>query len=178
MVKRKTLRDELTGKAVNSSKTKTGRHALPTKSGSCLPALRYTRISNRHIPAFESAEHNGAENRIGVFLFPVRSASPLLVRFLFYPRLSPFVPLGGLVFPAPSLVSGRGFQRGGLQSRPFVPRGYGGRVASPCFGWGLRGGAFTLKAPPPCPIMEMSPCGSRELCGARHRRALPCYPKS
>ena len=32
--------------------------------------LRYTRISNRHIPAFESAEHNGAENRIGVFLLP------------------------------------------------------------------------------------------------------------
>ena len=40
--KEKTLRGELTGKAVNSSKTKTGRHALSTKSGNRLSAALYS----------------------------------------------------------------------------------------------------------------------------------------
>ena len=126
--KEKTLRDELTGKAVNSPKAGAGRHALPTKSGSWLPAgnfrilpagncrqnpevacrLRYTRISNRHIPAFESAEHNGAENRIGVFLLPcvpLRYALPGP-----FPVLSSSLalrPLGGWFFlPRPSSPGG------------------------------------------------------------------------
>ena len=43
-------------------------HCQPNPEVAC--RLRYTRISNRHIPAFESAEHNGAENQIGVFLLP------------------------------------------------------------------------------------------------------------
>ena len=44
--KEKTLRGELTGKAVNSSKTKTGRHALSTKSGSLLPAALYPNLKS------------------------------------------------------------------------------------------------------------------------------------
>ena len=46
--KEKTLRDELTGKAVNSSKTKTGRRALSTKSGSRLPAALYPNIKSAY----------------------------------------------------------------------------------------------------------------------------------
>ncbi|MFQ8798856.1 MAG: hypothetical protein ACLR7Y_06690 [Dysosmobacter sp.] len=46
--KEKTLRDELTGKAVNSPKAGAGRHALPTKSGSCLPAALYPNIKSAY----------------------------------------------------------------------------------------------------------------------------------
>ena len=37
--KRKNVRDELTGKAVNSPKTGTGRHELPTELETPLPAV-------------------------------------------------------------------------------------------------------------------------------------------
>ena len=39
--KRKNVRDELTALSVNSPKTRAGRHALPTKSRSLLPAALY-----------------------------------------------------------------------------------------------------------------------------------------
>ena len=39
---------KLTGKAVNSLKAGAGRHALPTKSGSCLPAALYPNIKSAY----------------------------------------------------------------------------------------------------------------------------------
>ena len=161
----------MTGKAVNSPQTGTGRHALPTKFGSHLPAALYPNIKSAYPRTCGCrAKPN---RRISA---PVRSASLRTTRsvsgFILVSR--PSSPWG-LVFPAPSLVSGRGFQRGGTAVPPLcATRGYGGRVASPMFRVGVYGGgAFTLKAPSPCPIMGMSPCGSRELCeSARRCRAL------
>ena len=46
--KEKTLRDELTGKAVNSPKTGAGRQELSTKSGSRLPAALYPNIKSAY----------------------------------------------------------------------------------------------------------------------------------
>ena len=46
--KEKTLRDELTGKAVNSPKIGAGRHALPKKFGSRLPAALYPNIKSAY----------------------------------------------------------------------------------------------------------------------------------
>ena len=88
-----------------------------------------------------SAEHNGAENRIGVFLLscvPLRYALP----GPFSALSSSLVlrPLGGWFFlPRPS--SPGGVSKGeGPQSRPFVPRGgMGDGWRPPCFGWGSKG---------------------------------------
>ena len=136
--KEKTLRGELTGKAVNSSKTKTGRHALSTKSGSRLPAALYPNIKSAYPRILEcGAQRGGKPNRR--ISAPVRSASLRTTRsvFCFILVSRPSSPWG-LVFPAPSLVSGRGFQRGGTAVPPLcATRGYGGRVASPMFRVGV-----------------------------------------
>jgi len=72
--KEKTLRDELTGKAVNSPKAGAGRHALPTKSGSCLPAALYPNIKSAYPRIWEcGAQRGGKPNRR--ISTPVRSAS-------------------------------------------------------------------------------------------------------
>ena len=44
--KRKNVRDELTGKAVNSPKTGTGRHELPTELETPLPAALYLNLKS------------------------------------------------------------------------------------------------------------------------------------
>ena len=132
--KEKTLRDELTGKAVNSPKAGAGRHELPKKSGSRLPAALYPNIK----PAYPRtcgcrAKWRAKPNRRISTL--VRSASLCTTRsvFCFILVSRPSSPWG-LIFPTPSLVSGRGFQRGGTAVPPLcATRGHGGRVASPMF---------------------------------------------
>ena len=132
--KEKTLRDELTGKAVNSPKAGAGRHALPTKSGSCLPAALYPNIKSAYPRILEcGAQRGGKPNRR--ITAPVRSASLRTTRsvsgFILVSR--PSSPWE-LAFSSPSLVFGRGFQRGGTAVPPLcATRGYGGRVASPMF---------------------------------------------
>ena len=132
--KEKTLRDELTGKAVNSPKAGAGRHALPTKFGSHLPAALYPNIKSAYP---RTCGCRAKPNRRISAL--VRSASLRTTRsvFCFILVSRPSSPLR-LVFPAPSLVSGRGFQRGGTAVPPLcATRGYGGRVASPMFRVGI-----------------------------------------
>ena len=138
--KEKTLRDELTGKAVNSPKAGAGRHALPTKSGSCLPAALYPNIKSAYPRTCGCrAKWRAKPNRR--ISTPVRSAS--LRTLSSFPVLSSFLvlrPLGGWFFlPRPS--SPGGVSKGeGPQSRPFVPRGgMGDGWRPPCFGWGSKG---------------------------------------
>ena len=120
----------MTGKAVNSPKAGAGRHALPTKSGSCLPAALYPNIKSAYPRILEcGAQRGGKPNRR--ISAPVRSASLRTTRsvFCFILVSRPSSPWG-LVFPAPSLVSGRGFQRGGTAVPPLcATRGYGGKRA-------------------------------------------------
>ena len=106
--KEKTLRGELTGKAVNSPKAGAGRHALPTKSGSRLPAALYPNIKSAYPRTCGCrAKWRAKPNRR--ISAPVRSASLRTTRsvscFILVSR--PSSPWG-LVFPSPSLVSGRG----------------------------------------------------------------------
>ena len=110
--KRKNVRDELTGKAVNSPKTGTGRHELPTELETPLPAALYLNL-NQCAAASAGMEHNGVQIGHPLLLFPL----PL-------PR------------PTPGGVS----KGEGPQSRPFVPRGgMGDGWLPPCFGWGSMG---------------------------------------
>ena len=128
--KEKTLRDELTGKAVNSPKTGAGRHELPTKSGSCLPVALYPNIKSAYPRTCGCrAKWRAKPNRR--ISTPLRSASLRTTRsvFCFILVSRPSSPWG-LIFPAPSLVSGRGFQRGGTAVPPLcATRGYGGKRA-------------------------------------------------
>ena len=105
--KEKTLRDELTGKAVNSPKAGAGRHALPTKSGSCLPAALYPNIKSAYPRTCGCrAKWRAKPNRR--ISTPVRSAS--LRTLSSFPVLSSFLvlrPLGGWFFlPRPSSPGG------------------------------------------------------------------------
>ena len=111
----------MTGKAVNSPKAGAGRHALPTKSGSCLPAALYPNITSAYPRTCGCrAKWRAKPNRR--ISTPVRSASLRTTRsvFCFILVSRPSSPWG-LVFPSPSLVSGRGFQRRGPHLRPPSP---------------------------------------------------------
>ena len=106
--KEKTLRDELTGKAVNSPKTGAGRHALPTKSGSRLPAALYPNIKSAYPRTCGCGAQRGSKTESAYFYSRAfRFATHYPVRFLLYPRLSSFVPLGvGFSCPVPRLREG------------------------------------------------------------------------
>ena len=138
--KEKTLRDELTGKAVNSSQTGTGRHELPTKSGSLLPVALYPNIKSAYpCTCGCRAKWRAKPNRR--ISTPVRSASLRTTRsvFCFILVSRPSSPWGRFFLPRPS--SPGGVSKGeGPQSRPFVPRGgMGDGWRPPCFGWGSKG---------------------------------------
>ena len=153
--KEKTLRDELTGKAVNSPQTGTGRHELSTKSGSRLPAALYPNIKSAY-----PRTCGCRANQIGVFLLPcvpLRYALPGP-----FPVLSSSLvlrPLWGWFFlPRPS--SREGVPKGRDRSpAPLCHEGYGDGWRPPCFGWGSKGRGLTLKAPSlalswKCPLRE------------------------
>ena len=167
--KEKTLRDELTGKAVNSPKAGAGRHALPTKSGSPLPVALYPNIKSAYPRTCGCrAKWRAKPNRR--ISTPVRSASLRTTRsvFCFILVSRPSSPWG--------LVS-KGVGRG---PRPLCRWGSRAKSKRPgAFLPGCGAGSFPEKNAPHVPAVETVPCGSRELCeSARHRRALPCYPKS
>ena len=95
--KRKNVRDELTGKAVNSPKTGTGRHELPTELETPLPAALYLNLKSVRRRISGHGAQRGA-NRTS-------SAS--------------------LSAAAPPSCPGRGFQRGGTLPSSPVPLGVG-----------------------------------------------------
>ena len=108
--KRKNVRDELTGKAVNSPKTGTGRHELPTELETPLPAALYLNLKSVRRRICGHGAQRGA-NR---------------------------TPSASLSAAAPPSCPGRGFQRGGTAVPPLcATRGHGGRVASPMFRVGV-----------------------------------------
>ena len=73
--KRKNVRDELTGKAVNSPKTGTGRHELPTELENPLPAALYLNL-NQCAAASAGMEHNGVQIGHPLLLFPLPLPRP------------------------------------------------------------------------------------------------------
>ena len=161
--KEKTLRDELTGKAVNSPKAGAGRHALPTKSGSCLPAALYPNIKSAYPRTCGCrAKWRAKPNRR--ISTPVRSASLRTTRsvFCFILVSRPSSPWG--------LVS-KGVGRG---PRPLCRWGSRAKSKRPgAFLPGCGAGSFPEKNAPHVPAVETVPCGSRELCeSARRCRAL------
>ena len=108
--KRKNVRDELTGKAVNSPKTGTGRHELPTELETPLPAALYLNLKSVR----SRICGHGAQ----------RDAN----------RTSP-APLFAAAPPSP-----RGVSKGEGRSPPLcvVSRGCGGKSKSPLPGWLFR----------------------------------------
>ena len=109
--KEKTLRDELTGKAVNSPKVGAGRHALPKKFGSRLPAALYQNIKSAYPRTCGCrAKWRAKPNRR--ISTPVRSAS--LRTLSSFPVLSSSLVLRPL---------GRGFPKAGACPRPSSPGG-------------------------------------------------------
>ena len=126
--KEKTLRDELTGKAVNSPKAGAGCHALPTKSGSCLPAALCSFRPELRPPHLWMQSTTGSKTESAYFYSRAfRFATHYPVRFLLYPRLSSFVPLGvGLSCPVPRLREG--FPKGK------APKRHQGRIKQGAFG--------------------------------------------
>ena len=95
--KRKNVRDELPGKAVNSPKAGVGRHALPTKFETLLPAALYLNLKSVRSRICGHGAQRGAN------------------------RTSP-APLSAA---APPSCPGRGFQRGGALPSSPVPLGVG-----------------------------------------------------
>ena len=95
--KRKNVRDELPGKAVNSPKAGAGRHALPTKFETPLPAALYLNLKSVRSRICGHGAQRGAN------------------------RTSP-APLSAA---APPSCPGRGFQRGGTLPSSPVPLGVG-----------------------------------------------------
>ena len=95
--KRKNVRDELTDGAANSPKTGTGRHALPTKFETLLPAALYLNLKSVRRRICGHGTQRGA-NR---------------------------TPSASLSAAAPPSNSGRSFQRGGALPSSPVPLGVG-----------------------------------------------------
>ena len=150
--KRKNVRDELTGKAVNSPKTGTGRHELPTELETPLPAALYLNLKSVRRRICGHGAQRGA-NR---------------------------TPSASLSAAAPPSNSGRGFQRGGPQPAPLCRfKGVRGEIEiPPRFSLGA-GGTFSFQkrisplASRPgnrdCPLWEQRKCGGHS---ARKSRVI------
>ena len=106
----------MTGKAVNSPKTGAGRHELPKKSGSRLPAALYPFRPELRPPHLWVQSTTGRKTESAYFYSRAfRFATHYPVRFLLYPRFSSFVPLGvGLSCPVPRLREG--FPKAGAEA--------------------------------------------------------------
>ena len=149
--KEKTLRDELTGKAVNSPKAGAGRHALPTKSGSPLPVALYPNIKSAYPRTCGCrAKWRAKPNRR--ISTPVRSASLRTTRsvFCFILVSRPSSPWG--------LVS-KGVGRG---PRPLCRWGSRAKSKRPgAFLPGCGAGSFPEKNAPHVLAVGTAPCGSK-----------------
>ena len=126
--KAKTLRDELTGKAVNPPQAGIGRHELPKKSGRRLPAALYPFRPELRPPHLWVQSTTGSKTESAYFYSRAfRFATHYPVRFLLYPRHSSFVPLGvGLSCPVPRLREK--FPKGK------TPKRHQGRIKQGAFG--------------------------------------------
>ena len=93
--KRKNVRDELTGKAVNSPKTGAGRHELPTELETPLPAALYLNLKSVRRRICGHGAQRGA-NRTSPA--PLSAAAPLILRGVSKgekPQFRPFVSFQG-----------------------------------------------------------------------------------
>ena len=166
--KRKNVRDELTGKAVNSPKTGTGRHELPTELETPLPAALYLNLKSVRRRISGHGAQRGANRTSSASL---SAAAPPSCPGRGFQRggtlpSSP-VPLG-VGFQRrgprpPALVPGRGFKRGGPQPAPLCHEGAWGTGGVPhVSGGGLRGRDLCAKGPFPlprsgnCPLREQT----------------------
>ena len=193
--KRKNVRDELTGKAVNSPKTGTGRHELPTELETPLPAALYLNLKSVRRRISGHGAQRGANRTSSASL---SAAAPPSCPGRGFQRggtlpSSP-VPLG-VGFQRrgprpPALVPGRGFQRGGPQPAPLCRfKGVRGEIEiPPCFSLGGRGGHSLFKREYPHWLLPgtPAPCWRKENVGdipmgkahfrIRSRMVSPCFP--
>ena len=168
--KRKNVRDELTVEAANSPIRRSSRYGLPPKSGNLLPAALKVRKEPSASPHLEAGHLPGCKpERLSATVpcVPLRYALPgpfsALSSSLVLRPLGGWFPKAGAEAPGLCVVGGPGRSRNALV----------------LFFRGCGAGSFPEKNAPHVPAVGTVPCGSRELCeSARHRRALPCYPKS
>ena len=126
--KRKNAEGRFDTKVSNHPKRGAGRHKLPTKSRSLLPAALYLFRPELCPRTRKSAAHQCSKQDAPCPSFHCRSPVQLREGF----------PKAGASPPSP--VPGRGFPKGeGRSPRPLCQRGYGGRWRPPCFGWGSKG---------------------------------------
>ena len=149
--KEKTLRDELTGKAVNSPKAGAGRHALPTKLETPLPAALYLFRPELCPRTRKSAAHQCSKQDAPCPSF--RCRSPVQLREGF--------PKAGASPPSP--VPGRGFPKGeGRSPRPLCRWGSRAKSKRPgAFLPGCGAGSFPETNAPHVLAVGTAPCGSK-----------------
>ncbi len=165
--KRKNVRDELTGKAVNSPKTGTGRHELPTELETPLPAALYLNLKSVRRRISGHGAQRGANRTSSASLSAAAPPScPGGVSKGEGPCPRPpspwgLVSKGGAKAPGPR--PREGFPKGRAAARPFVPRGgMGDGWRPPCFGWGSKGEGPLRQRPLPlarsgnCPLREQT----------------------
>ena len=158
----------MTGKAVNSPKTGTGRHELPTELETPLPAALYLNLKSVRRRICGHGAQRGANRTPSASLSAAAPPSNSGRGFQRGGTLpSSPVPLG-VGFQRrgprpPALVPGRGFQRGGPQPAPLCHEGAWGTGGVPhVSGEGLRGRDLCAKGPFPlprsgnCPLREQT----------------------
>ena len=149
--KRKNVRDELTDETVNSPKTGAGRHALPTKLETPLPAALYLFRPELCPRTRKSAAHQCSKQDAPCPSF--RCRSPVQLREGF--------PKAGASPPSP--VPGRGFPKGeGRSPRPLCRWGSRAKSKRPgAFLPGCGAGSFPEKNAPHVLAVGTAPCGSK-----------------
>ena len=149
--KRKNVRDELTGKAVNSPKTGTGRHELPTELETPLPAALYLNLKSVRRRICGHGAQRGANRTPSASLSAAAPPSPRGVSKGEGPCPRP---------PSPW----EGFPKGRDRSpAPLCHEGAWGTGGVPhVSGGGLRGRGLCAKGPFPlprsgnCPLREQT----------------------
>ena len=153
--KRKNVRDELTGKAVNSPKTGAGRHELPTELETPLPAALYLNLKSVRRRISGHGAQRGANRTPSASLSA--AAPPVQLREEF--------PKGrGLALVLRPSFPWEGFPKGRDRSpAPLCHEGAWGTGGVPhVSGGGLRGRDLCAKGPFPlprsgnCPLREQT----------------------
>ena len=149
--KRKNVRDELTGKAVNSPKTGTGRHELPTELETPLPAALYLNLKSVRRRICGHGAQRGANRTPSASLSAAAPPSPRGVSKGEGPCPRPPSPWEG--FPKGRDCSPAPLCHEGAWGTGGVPHVSGG---------GLRGRGLCAKGPFPlprsgnCPLREQT----------------------